>query len=229
MSPNSIGWDPSRGARALLAASALFGCQFSAAGAGALPEGRRTITLAAADGARLPIGHVTFSPARDGAGIAVVLDAPEFGEEFLSMRPFRCLPDKREMWCHLVYPYATMGKIMADDLADLEYALLFLFRQPARYGIDAWNGLYFKLALGDDGSIGGALHEADFNVLAVPPSDSRGRPVPHSALTPVAPDAHRFGRIDIRCSRPIQTVRLSDAHLSTPRVRSRSGPTLRAA
>lgn len=164
--------------------------------AGALPEGRKTITLVAADGAKLAIGDVTFASDGEGAKIEVTLDAPEFGDEFLSMRPFRCLAGTKEMWCHLAYPYETKGRVTLGDLADLEYALLFLFKPPAGYGIDAWNGLYFKMMLDGGGGISGALHEADFNLLAVPPDGNNARPI--GTLTPVEPDAHRFARVEIR-------------------------------
>ena len=166
--------------------------------AAGLPGGKKAITLVAADGARMPIGHVTLTPDGDGSKIAVVLDAPEFGDQFLSMRPFRCLPGTKETWCHLQYPYETKGRITAADLMDLEYALLFLFKPPASYGIDAWNGLYFKLTLDEAGGFSGALHESDFNVLAVPPDKGDLRPVPHTALTAVDPGAHRFATIEIR-------------------------------
>ncbi len=166
--------------------------------ASTLPDGTKTITLVAHDGTKQAIGSVTFTPDAGGAKIAVALDAPEFSEEFLSMRPFRCLPNKKEMWCHLAYPYATKGHITAGDLADLEYSILFLFKPPAGYGIDAWNGLYFKLSLEDDGSLSGKLHETDFNPLGVPPESGNLRPIDPKSLTPVATDAHRFGRVEIR-------------------------------
>ena len=55
-----------------------------------LPEGRRIISLIAADGTRTEIGHVTFTPDGDASKIAVSLDGADFSNEFLSMRPFRC-------------------------------------------------------------------------------------------------------------------------------------------
>jgi hypothetical protein len=176
-------------------------CAFALCGAAAaatLPSGKKTITLVAGDGQRLPIGHVTFAPDADAAKVAVVLDAPQFAEEFLSMRPFRCLAGEKETWCHLPYPYQIKGRVSAADLIDLEYALLFLFKPPAGYGIDAWNGLYFPLTLGDDGSISRSLHEVDLNVLAVPPMAGNLRPVTRAGLTPVSADSHRFARIEIR-------------------------------
>lgn len=167
----------------------------TAMAASALPEGQKTITLVSHDGERQTIGTATFTPDADGAKIAVALDAPAFKDEFLSMRPFRCLPGVKEMWCHLVYPYAIKGHVTTSDLADLEYALLFLFKPPSGYGIDAWNGLYFKLSLTDGGTIEGTVHDADFNLLAVPPDAGVMRPIVHGDLSPVKPDAHRFTRV----------------------------------
>lgn len=166
--------------------------------AAGLVAGTRTVTLVAADGARLDIGRVTLAPDEERMRLTVTLDAPEFHEEFLSMRGFRCLPDAKEMWCHLAYPYKTHGFVTPDDLTDLEYALLFIWRSPEKVGIDAWNGLYFKLAAGEDGSISGELHEADFNVLAVPPGDAYSRPLSHGDLTPAGTSSHRFVRVEIR-------------------------------
>ena len=125
------------------------------------------------------------------------LDSPDFTDEFLSMRPFRCLAGAKRMWCHLEYPYGTRGRMTAGDLLDLEYALLFLWRPYDRPSIDAWNGLYFKLAVGPDGAIAGELHEADFNVLAVPPGEPNARPI-GQAPTPATPGTQVWDRIEIR-------------------------------
>lgn len=163
-----------------------------------LPAGRKVITLVAADGSRTEIGHVTFSPDRDGARIEVKLDAPGFTEEFLSMRPFRCLSQPKQMWCHLDYPYRMEGRVTAADLADLEYKLMFIWRSYDRVGADAWNGLYFKLKLNGDGSISGPLHEADYNVLSVPPEAGVMRPVTHGDLTEAQPGQHAFAAVEIR-------------------------------
>jgi hypothetical protein len=163
----------------------------------ALPQGSKTISLIAADGTRQMVGHVNFTPDGDASKFDVLLDAPEFGDEFLSMRPFRCLADVKEMWCHLEYPYDLKKRVTSADLTDLEYALLFLFKPPAGYGIDAWNGLYFKLSMTGDGSIAGTLNEGDFNVLASPPETGNMRPLANAALTPVS-TGHRFTSIEIK-------------------------------
>lgn len=176
----------------------LLALQSLAAAAAALPQGRKDITLIAEDGTRQSIGHVTFTASGDAATFDVVLDAPDFSDEFLSMRPFRCLSGAKEMWCHLAYPYELKRTVTANDLTDLEYALLFLFKPPAGYGIDAWNGLYFKLALADDGSLSGGLNETDMNILASPPEAGNLRPIAAVALTPVTASAHRFQSIEIK-------------------------------
>jgi hypothetical protein len=182
--------------RSIAVALVIAAAPFERAASASLPDGRKTVALVAADGTKLPIGHVTFTGDASGASIEVKLDSPEFGDEFLSMRPFRCLPGPKEMWCHLEYPYANRKRVSANDLTDLEYALLFLFKPPTGFGIDAWNGLYFKMTLGEAGAIDGVLHEADYNVLAVPPEASNLRPI--GALTPMTAPAHRFVGVEIR-------------------------------
>ncbi|MGD9785660.1 MAG: hypothetical protein AB7E80_05400 [Hyphomicrobiaceae bacterium] len=170
------------------------------AGGGKALEGRKTIRVVDASGSALEIGHVTFTPTAEGgaAKIAVVLDGPDFKDEFLSMRPFRCIGRPKQMWCHLAYPYPIVDQVSMDDLRDLEYRLLFLWRPYDKVGVDAWNGLYFKLEPHADGSIVGRLNEADFNVLAVPPGEGVMRPVTHKDLTEAQPGQHAFDRIEIR-------------------------------
>ncbi len=170
----------------------------SYAGNAKMPEGKKTISLQSAGGAVLVIGSATFTPDGNGAKVGVEMTAPEYQDEFLSMRPFRCLAGDKETWCHLEYPYEVAGHVTADDLVDLEYKLLFLFKPPGGYGIDAWNGLYFKLGLQEDGSISGKVHDTDLNVLAVPPEDRKARVVTHKDLTAVEPGVRRFERIEIR-------------------------------
>lgn len=165
-----------------------------------LPLGEKTVTLVSASGERLDIATVTFTEAADGTArsFTVSLDPEKFKDQFLSMRPFSCIPGKKEMWCHLAYPYELKRVITADDLQDLEYALLFLFKLHTAYGIDAWNGLYFKLEADANGALTGTVHEADFNVLAAPPEKGDLRPIPHDVLSEIDPVKHLFARIEIR-------------------------------
>lgn len=163
-----------------------------------LPTGKRTVTLFAADGEKQVIGHVELTPDKNGAEAIFTLGAPEFENKFLSMRPFQCIPHAKEWWCHMEYPWNLRKRITADDLTDLEYQLLFLFKPPASFGVDAWNGLYFKLTLTDDGTLKGDLHEVDLNEIAVEPEEAFARPIAPSDLTKVNPTKHRFARIEIR-------------------------------
>lgn len=163
-----------------------------------LPEGRKIVTLVGAGGERVAIGHVAFTPDGDGASFKVALDEELFSDEFLSMRPFQCLSGEKEMWCHLEYPYDLESRISADDLTDLEYSLLFLFKPPKDYGINPYNGLYFKLELGKDGAITGKVHDVDLDPLGVPPGDLSTRVIAPEDLSESDPETHRFSRIEIR-------------------------------
>jgi hypothetical protein len=162
-----------------------------------IASGSHSIVLVTASGEKLEIGAVTFTPDGDGAKFDVTLASPDFQEHFLSMRPFQCLTGEKEAWCHLAYPYDMKKRISAGDLVDLEYALLFLFKPPQGYGIDAWNGLYFKLQPGENGGFTGAVHEVNLNPLAVPPEDRSQRVIAHSDLSAVSPETHRFARVEI--------------------------------
>lgn len=179
---------------AILASVALFVPQAVAD----LVNGTKTVTLFTADGEKQVIGQVELKPGADGTEAAFSLGAPEFENKFLSMRPFQCLTDPKEWWCHLEYPWGLRKHISKDDLTDLEYQLLFLFKPPSSFGVDAWNGLYFKLAVEDDGVIRGDVHEVDLNELAVEPKEEFARPITPSLLTKVKPTSHRFARIEIK-------------------------------
>jgi hypothetical protein len=185
-------------ATGIVCVAGLWAMAQNAAATPKLPTGEKAITLIANDGGRQTIGRVTFSPDGDGAKIAVKLDSPDFTNEFLSMRPFRCLSPKARMWCHLEYPYETQERVTPTDLMDLEYALMFIWRYYNRVGADAWNGLYFKLAAQPDGAIIGDLHEADFNALASPPKTPFARLVGHADLTPAQPGAQVWDRVEIK-------------------------------
>lgn len=129
-----------------------------------------TIYLIDQDGKELAIGQVTFTPVDDKSARAEVqLESPEFDDQFLSMRPFDCITEPAEWFCYLEYPYELHKLVSMDDLTDLEYQLLFIWKSPKTHGIDAWNGVYYQLSAQADGSIFGKLLQGDLNVLASPP------------------------------------------------------------
>lgn len=124
------------------------------------------------------IGGISFTGIDNGAtAIHVDIDTDAFTDHFLSMRPFRCIEGTDEWSCYLEYPYDLRSVITADDLSDLEYQLLFIRKTPTEFGIDAWNGLYYKLSIQDDGSITGRLLEGDLNSLQSPPAEKYAKPV----------------------------------------------------
>ena len=189
------------GLRTGLIALLLLGMAMPSIASPALPQGQKTITLISAAGERHVIGHATFTAQpdhNDTTTFDIKLDAPEFSAEFLSMRPFSCLAGEKEMWCHLAYPYDLKKQISAADLTDLEYALLFLHKPQTGYGIDPWNGLYFKMSLGEDGAITGTLHDVNLDPLGVPPADRSARLIGPENLTVSDPATHRFAKIEIK-------------------------------
>jgi len=125
------------------------------------------------------IGDVSFTSAGNGkTSVQLNIDTGgPFTEHFLSMRPFRCIEGETEWFCYLEYPYDLRSVITKDDLSDLEYQLLFIRKTPSEFGIDAWNGLYYKLELENDRSITGKLLEGDLNSLQSPPADKYAKPV----------------------------------------------------
>jgi hypothetical protein len=162
-------------------------------------RGEKSIYLVETGGTEHKIGKVSFAGENGGStAISVELDDSRFAEKFLSMRPFRCIDGTKQTVCHLPYPYSLKDRITSGDLSDLEYRLLFLHKGPTDYGIDAWNGIYYKLSISNPGQVDGELHEADFNVLAVPPEKPFARPLGTADLEAGEPGRHRFPKLIIR-------------------------------
>jgi len=141
----------------------------SASSSSVWPE-RARILLVDQTGAELDIGQVSFSaPDSSTTGIDVEIESDALVDQFLSMRPFRCLTETAEWFCYLPYPYDITRTISPDNFTDLEYQLLFIWKSPKTFGIDAWNGVYYRLSQQSDGTIVGTLMQGDLNVLADPP------------------------------------------------------------
>lgn len=155
-------------------------CDWVGAGEPVLPH-ELQISIEDDSGQSLHIGRLHLEPLDGGYRTRVSLDESVFEDQFLSMRPFKCLPRERETICYLPYPYANSRVIRDDDLTDLEYDLLFLHKSPAEYGINAWNGFYYELTRTGDGFTG-ELRETDLNVLAAPPDAGEMRPIKRTEL-----------------------------------------------
>lgn len=160
------------------------------------------IFLIAQDGNELHIGSVAFdSTSTDDASsrysVSVNMDGAGFTDHFLSMRPFRCLEDVQEWYCHLPYPYEIDATVSTDDLTDLSYHLLFIRKEPGEFGIDAWNGVYYALETDASGDIHGKALEGDLNVLAEPPAPG-SRPIDLAEFIDDGSDTRRFPTMIIR-------------------------------
>ncbi|MEY4754220.1 MAG: hypothetical protein RJA44_1895 [Pseudomonadota bacterium] len=134
-------------------------------------SGTRALVAVTADGQRLPIGTVQFTPAEAGrASFKVALQTELFTDYFLSMREFKCLPAAKEISCHVPYPYPHPAKVDAADLSWLEHNLLFLHKSPAEFGAKLWNGIYFEFAERGDALVG-VPRAIDLNDISAPPGD----------------------------------------------------------
>ena len=152
----------------------------------------RSVFLEDLEGARIQIATVKVG--LEGA-YDVVMNGAVFENHFLSMRPFKCLEGPTKNWCHVPYPYEIMRNT-AVDLTDLEYDFLFVWKGSNEYGINMWNGVYYKLQQAD-GHLLGTLHEMDMDTLAVPPATGELRPVQVKDLHQSDPESHWLPRLVI--------------------------------
>ena len=158
---------------------------------------QKNINLIDKQGKKLTIGQIVFTPSNKGETFTITFDDSKFSEHFLSMRPFKCI-DGPQTVCHLIYPYKTKKRITKTDLQDLEYALLFIHKSQQEYGINFWNGIYYRLKRGADGNFTGTVWETDMNELASPPEQEYGRPIGGQDLVEAASGKHRFPKIEIK-------------------------------
>lgn len=156
----------------------------------------KEIKLISNENKSLSIAKINFKSSANETSYKISWQEDVFNDEFLSMRPFKCIDHEKQMICHLIYPYKKRGHITSDDLMDLEYDLLFLHKSPTEYGINAWNGLYYKLNQTNQGFIG-QLMEIDLNILAAPPEDDILRPITIDMLHEADPAAHIYPRLII--------------------------------
>lgn len=158
----------------------------------------RTVTLQSTAGDSIDIARIQLSKQPDG-GFTYTLDMDDskFSNHFLSMRPFKCFQGSKQMLCYLPYPYEKTQKLSASDLQDLEYDLLFIHRKSTDYGIDPWNGVYYKLSLHRDAELTGVLKEVDLDILASPPEQGITRPITEKDLNEADPDGHSYPQLAI--------------------------------
>ena len=177
----------------LLAAACLLGSSLAHAAAF---EGKKSAYLEKPGGESIKIADVNVTAGADGYRFEVVMTEAPFGDEFLSMRPFKCI-DGETMYCHLVYPYAKENTGGADRHINLEYDFLFIVRSPNDYGIDPYNGRYFVLKEDGD-ALRGTVYAVDLDILAAPPDDGVTHPITSSDLDELEGETERFPQLVIR-------------------------------
>lgn len=155
-------------------------------------ETSRKVYLEDQSGARIEIAQLGV--AEDG-GYTLSMNAAPFTDHFLSMRPFKCLEGPGKHWCHVPYPYA-LDRNISSALTDLEYDLLFVWKGSAEYGIDMWNGLYYRLDE-QDGNLVGTVHEMDMDLLSAPPDADQRHPLRAQDIVETDPDSHWLPKLVI--------------------------------
>lgn len=133
-------------------------------------QGIKKVYLVSSAGELTQIAIVEFIPNDKNIAYKVSMIDHPFENQFLLMRPFRCVMGSKQVMCHVPYPYDKKGFITNDDLSDLSYDLLFLHKSPTEYGINMWNGIFYKLKITGQ-QINGTVFEVDMNILASPPDD----------------------------------------------------------
>ncbi|MEP4194903.1 MAG: hypothetical protein ABJL99_04620 [Aliishimia sp.] len=152
----------------------------------------RKVFLEAEDTSRIQIATIEIAADRR---YSVSMNDTVFTDHFLSMRPFKCLEGAVKHWCHVPYPYDIKRDVSAE-LTDLEYDFLFIWKGATEYGINMWNGVYYRLE-DQNGALNGTLYEIDMNRLASPPEVGNFRPVKDSDLHESDPESHWLPRLVI--------------------------------
>ncbi|MEX0338811.1 MAG: hypothetical protein AB3N11_07205 [Arenibacterium sp.] len=151
----------------------------------------RKVFLEEINGTRIEIATLSGT----GADYSISLNDSAFSDHFLSMRPFKCLNGAEKTWCHVPYPYAIERDVSADFI-DLEYDFLFVWKGRTDYGIDMWNGVYYRISE-EDGRYIGRMHEMNMDMLAVPPEEGNLRPIREVDLEEAEPESHWLPRLVI--------------------------------
>ncbi|MGH1462451.1 MAG: hypothetical protein ACRBB6_10470 [Neptuniibacter sp.] len=132
-------------------------------------DGEKHIFLLDKKGNEIQVGSVTFHVAGGETSYKLHMEHEKFKDYFLSMKEMKCL-EGPELMCHLAYPYQQPNTVTAEDLTWLSHDLLFMFKKPAEFGANFWNGVYYNMRV-EEGVIKGVAEAVDLNLLASPPDD----------------------------------------------------------
>ena len=153
----------------------------------------RTVFLEDLAGTRIDIATVEMIGSEQ---YKISMNEDAFEDHFLSMRPFKCLEGPEKNWCHVPYPY-EIARDLSDELTDLDYDFLFVWKDATDYGINMWNGVYYQIER-DGPRLIGTLHEMDMDVLSAPPSAAELRPLSPEHLHASDPENHWLPRLIIQ-------------------------------
>ena len=159
-------------------------------------SGKKQIKLVELDGRTHAVAEIEFKPSASGASYKIIWKDEPFSDHFLSMRPFKCLEGTTKYWCRVPYPYEIKRQVSKSDLTDLEYDLLFIWKGAKEYGINMWNGVYYKISA-KDGKLIGTINEMDMDRLSAPPDDGNLRPIREQDLEPGEPESHWLPKLVI--------------------------------
>lgn len=158
--------------------------------------GEKAVVLESPGGETVRIGTMLVSKANGRYQFKVEMDETKFSDQFLSMRPFKCI-DGSPMYCHLAYPYTISNRFSDADMIDLAYTFLFITKSKTEYGINPYNGRFYSFRE-LDGALVGDVHAVDLDILAVPPEEGNLRPIGAEQLDTLQPESERFPRIRIQ-------------------------------
>ena len=159
-------------------------------------EGEKQIKLVEFSGKEHVVGSIQFTKAGSGSSYAISWKDETFEEHFLSMRPFKCFEGSTKFWCRVPYPYEIKKTVSAEDLTDLEYDLMFIWKGATEYGINMWNGVYYQIEI-QENKLVGSLNEIDMDKLSAPPETGNLRPIEEYDLEPGEPESHWLPKLII--------------------------------
>lgn len=157
--------------------------------AGEVLDGQKNIKLVEISGREHIVGKIKFLKNSTSSTYQISWKDEVFGEHFLSMRPFKCFEGSTKYWCRVAYPYEIKKTVTENDLTDLEYDLMFIWKGSTEYGINMWNGVYYQMEV-EDNKIIGRINEIDMDKLSAPPEKGNLRPVEEYDLEPAEPESH---------------------------------------
>ncbi|MDO6682610.1 hypothetical protein Q4551_09930 [Oceanobacter sp. 5_MG-2023] len=159
-------------------------------------DGEKTIFLIDKKGNAIDIGRVTFDTSGTQISYQLQRHHNKFKDFFLSMKEMKCL-EGPELMCHLSYPYTQPHTLTPDNLVWLSHDLLFMYKQPAEFGANFWNGIYYDLRI-EDGIIKGTAQAVDLNLLASPPDNLDIPPISAAERDETDPKSRWLPYLEIR-------------------------------